>query len=295
MNARSHHARILIGATIAGATVIGTVAAADRIPQPRRPVVATPEPTYTLELVGEDGSVLPTFRRGGRFYVLGDRGDRYSIRVTNPTAQRIEAVVSVDGLDVVDGDPASLSKRGYVIMPFGTLEVDGFRVSTEEVAAFRFSSVSRSYAGRKGKARHVGVIGLAVFEEKEAPAIVLPEPKDGWIEGKRSSGRAPASSRAEPPSETRATTSLDGEETRARRERPGLGTEFGENRTSVVSFTQFERKSRRPQARAELRYNDASGLRALGIEIEPDVDLAELELRESADPFPERSFAQPPR
>jgi hypothetical protein len=295
---------LLAGATVAGIALASHVAAARRIASTQRPVVVAEEPTYTLELIGEDGSPLQTFRRGRRMYVLGDHGDRYSIRVTNPTPQRIEAVVSVDGLDVIDGDPASVSKRGYVVMPFDTLQIDGFRVSTAEVAAFRFSSVADSYAGRKGKARHVGVIGLAVFEEKAQPSIAM-EPADGNRVGRgereRRDRRSPAPSRsAEPASDPGASpeATLDGTTDRsAKRERPGLGTEFGEHRSSVVNFTRFERANpRRPQARAELRYNDAGGLRALGIRVEPVVDVAELELREGADPFPtDDRFAQPPR
>ena len=47
--------------------------------------------------MSEHGSPLSTFAHNGRYYVLGDAGERYTIRVSNPTARRIEAVVSVDG------------------------------------------------------------------------------------------------------------------------------------------------------------------------------------------------------
>ncbi|MGI8436442.1 MAG: hypothetical protein ACR2NX_05995 [Chthoniobacterales bacterium] len=44
--------------------------------------------------------------------------------------------------------------------------VDGFRQSTEAVAAFRFGSVNESYANQKyGDSRNIGVIGLAIFNE----------------------------------------------------------------------------------------------------------------------------------
>jgi hypothetical protein len=190
--------------------------------------IAMREPTYSLELVGDDGMTLPTFRRGNRSYVLGDRGDRYTIRITNPTARRIEAVVSVDGLDVVDGESASVGKRGYLVMPFSSIDIDGFRISTEEVAAFRFSSVARSYAGRKGKARNVGVIGLAVFEEKADPVIARREMEPRQKAGRASSRFDDAPSASAP-----------------EQERPGLGTEFGEHRSSAVSFTAFERANPR--------------------------------------------------
>jgi hypothetical protein len=85
----------------------------------------------------------------------------------NHSGERLEAVVSVDGLDVIDGREASPDKRGYLIEPYGSLVIDGFRTSEAQVAAFRFGSVGDSYAARStGSARNVGVIGVALFDER---------------------------------------------------------------------------------------------------------------------------------
>lgn len=122
-----------------------------------------------LEIGLKDGSgnFLTGFRAGGDNYVTGIAGRRYSIVVKNHSPGRVEVVVSVDGLDVIDGKPASVKNRGYLIDAFGDLEIEGFRTSNTEVAAFRFGSVSQSYANKKhGKTRNVGVIGVAVFHER---------------------------------------------------------------------------------------------------------------------------------
>jgi len=79
------------------------------------------------------------------------------------------------------------------------------------------------------------------------------------------------------------------------RERLGLGTEFGEQRDSAVSFTRFVRASGRPVAIAELRYNDVAGLMALGITVQPLPDEGEILTRETANPFPGDHFARSPR
>jgi hypothetical protein len=42
-----------------------------------RPVPPAAGQPYTLELIGANGETLPTFRHSGRYYVLGDVGDRY--------------------------------------------------------------------------------------------------------------------------------------------------------------------------------------------------------------------------
>jgi hypothetical protein len=120
----------------------------------------------TIRIVDDHGAPLPTFAAAGRSYVMGHDGARYSIRIENSSGARFEAVTTVDGLDVIDGQPGSLEKRGYLVAPWSSVEIDGFRRSEEEVAAFRFGRVSDSYAAKRGSDRNVGVIGVAVFQER---------------------------------------------------------------------------------------------------------------------------------
>ena len=135
---------------------------------------------YTLELVDESGRGLPAFERRGQAWVLGRRDQRYLLRVRNGSGRRIEVVASVDGRDVVDGRKASYEKRGYIVDPWSEVVIDGFRLSQDAVAAFRFSSVRDSYAARTGDARDVGVIGAAIFPERRR---FVPRPPIGL--GKR--------------------------------------------------------------------------------------------------------------
>jgi len=75
-------------------------------------------------------------------------------------------VLSVDGLDVIDGRPASFRKRLYIVNSHRKLVVEGFRQSTDAVAAFRFGPVRESYPAEKyHNTRNVGVIGIALFNE----------------------------------------------------------------------------------------------------------------------------------
>jgi hypothetical protein len=115
--------------------------------------------------------MLPAYKswtnNGYRRFVQGSHGSSYSIVIKNRCKCRVQVVVSVDGLDVLDGQSASVKKTGYVINPESTLTIKGFRTSYDAVAAFQFSSVSQSYANlRHGETRNVGVIGLAAYTEK---------------------------------------------------------------------------------------------------------------------------------
>jgi hypothetical protein len=309
---------------------------------PRTALAIAPEKTrapYDVQVITENGETAPTFALKDRFYVQGNLNQRYTIRVTNPTARRVEAVVTVDGLDVVDGEAGDLAKRGYIVPAYSETRIEGFRTSLADVATFRFSSVDNSYAGKKGKARNVGVIAVAIFEETAPPPdqqII----RDSWrdtetgnprpgrsfdvrLDGSRdkvaAKRRMPAEAEAPSPAPTGGRgyggvasrpmpmppppphDDFDGGDiapptttTAPRTNRPGLGTEFGEQRYSAASYTKFVRAANRPIAIAELRYNDQAGLLALGIPVAPMPDDGEIMMRETADPFP-GGFAKAPR
>lgn len=347
--------RFLGGSYLCAALLAGACSAAFADRAPSRPpplphdqaLAIAPEAVrakYNVDITDENGESLATYAQRGRYYVLGGAGDRYIVHVTNPTAQRIEAVITVDGLDVIDGESGDLKKRGYVVPAYGDVRIEGFRTSTENVATFRFSAVAESYAQRKGKGRNVGVIAVAIFEETPPPAEpIMIQPGRGpeqWLDddrdyggdvedeapargdyrgggatGSTSADKGPAESREAdepaPPPPSAPSGAVGGagrgapsrpDLSRERRDcctpqksRPGLGTEFGETRYSSVSWTKFVRASSKPAAVAELRYNDAAGLMALGILVQPMPDPDELNTRETADPFPgDDHFARPP-
>lgn len=131
----------------------------------------------SVGLRDEGGRFFPGFVADGRSFAVGESGHRYTIVLHNNTSFSLEAVVSVDGLDVLDGTAAAFTKRGYVLDPRAELEIDGFRQSMDAVAAFRFGSVRGSYAGQKtGDTRNVGVIGVALFNQMgENPVAWTPD------------------------------------------------------------------------------------------------------------------------
>jgi len=126
---------------------------------------------FAYGLRGEAGQWLPTWVASGWTFVEGKPGERYLIIVMNQSPLRREVVISVDGLDVMDGQSASTKKRGYILDPGQEFAVEGFRTGPDTVAAFRFGSVAESYSNqRHGTTRNIGVIGLAVFEESNLEA-----------------------------------------------------------------------------------------------------------------------------
>jgi hypothetical protein len=265
--------------------------------------------SYELE-VRVGGTPAPTFSHRGESYVLGQPGERYTLRVWNRTGARIEAVVTVDGRDVIDGKPGDFRrKRGYMVNAWGFVDIDGWRLSERQAAAFRFTSLANSYAARMGNARNVGVIGVAVFPERvrlaRPPRPIYPDhsrraergPADGARSvhaERRSEGKqaAPSASAAAPQEGAPMAPAAPAPQ------RPGLGTEFGESVTSHIREVQFVRaNASAPSIILGLRYNDRPGLIALGIDVDAaTVDADDAWLRGTADPFPvsQQRYATPP-
>jgi hypothetical protein len=120
----------------------------------------------TVSVRDEYNEPLKAIQLTDRTYVIGEQGQRYSIVIANHTSHRIEAVTTVDGVDVMNGHTGSMENRGYVLDAYGSMTIDGFRQSQSRVAAFRFAKVANSYAAQTGSARNVGVIGIAFFDER---------------------------------------------------------------------------------------------------------------------------------
>ena len=274
---------------------------------------------YEVQLL-VDGSPAATFSHDGETYVLGHTGERYVIRVLNHSGRRIEAVVTVDGRDVVDGKPGDFrNKRGYLVSAWGQVDIDGWRLSESHAATFRFSSVADSYAARMGSAREVGVIGVAVFPERvyrPRPIPVLPpccvdhfrDDQESYRAAPAAGAKRGASDSASPkpaataeasPSEMGAPRSKSASGYQpSRNERPGLGTEFGEAVDSHIQEVDFVRaNASSPSVILGVRYNDHDGLVALGVNVDGIYPWpSDSDLRRTAEPFPTspRRYAAPP-
>jgi len=255
---------------------------------------------YEIQLEDPSGNRLNTYRHSGTAYVLGHYGNRYNIRVFNRTNQRIEAVVTVDGRDSISGDVGDfVRQRGYVIDPYDSVLVEGFRRSMSQVAAFRFTTPGDSYAGRRGTAHNVGVVGVAIFKERyRRPHYGYHQPRPPVGFPRRDSyggSRLGSAPQAEAPS---AADSMGTRRSRAakrsyrRHRRPQqnrLGTRYGENQYSNAVEVAFRRASkRRPNQILSVYYDDQAGLAARGIHVGHGYV-------QEPSPFPNRRFAPPPR
>lgn len=218
-------------------------------PRPTTPDAAR---LVRLDVIDRDSrAALPQHRHRRDAWVAGDDGQPYTLRLSNQTRGRVLVVLSVDGINVVTGEAADPSQSGYVLEPYASAEIEGWRKSMQEVAAFRFSTAADSYAARTGRPFNLGVIGAAVF--REAPVIEpwpMPAPPFARVERSKPS--------------TQAAEALADAATGASPASP-LGTAHGERRWSPSAQTRFERASPQAEEIIALRYDRPAALVARGV------------------------------
>jgi hypothetical protein len=229
------------------------------------------------------GQTLPVYRFRGEYWVAGTPGAKYSVAVTNNTGERVMAVISVDGVNVLNGDTARVDQAGYVFASNQRYEIAGWRKSDREIAAFQFVASPRSYAERTGRPENVGVIGVALFRERyEAPAWApySHEQQPGYgneryrykrgeasdAAGAAEAANAPAPSSA--PSLKSYGRVTESEAAQARVE-PKLGTGHGAREWSAVSHTEFQRAQSAPNETIRIRYDSTENLIAMGVIRQP--------------------------
>jgi hypothetical protein len=121
--------------------------------------------SYEVELL-VNGKPLKEYMHEGKVYIEGRKDTKFSLRFRNNSSERKLFIPSIDGLSVMNGKDASYNSSGYIVRPYSTVTIDGWRKSDSEVAEFYFSTPRDSYGSRKGKGINLGVIGCAVFSEK---------------------------------------------------------------------------------------------------------------------------------
>ncbi len=235
------------------------------------------------------GERLPVYQHGGKLYVAGNPGDRYSVQVANKTGARIMTVVSVDGVNIISGETATPHQTGYVLNPWQSYDIHGWRKNQNEIAAFYFTALPDSYAARTGRPDNVGVIGVAVFREHIPPRPrptppITPAPRPfegsalpGDIRSEKSSAandlartdESAARSAASGGAGTSAPpASLQADQSAAAPRRQlsdRIGTGHGERESSHVAYTDFRRASPAANEVLTLHYDSYANLVARGI------------------------------
>ncbi len=217
----------------------------------------------------DSGSVLPTYRYRGEYWVAGRPGARYAIMIQNHRGERLLAVTAVDGINVITGETGAWNQGGYVFDAGESYEIAGWRKSDAEIAAFNFTAAGQSYAERTGRPANIGVIGVAFFLERPVPKIESYAPSFGEA-SKDSAARAAAQgglgkSESAAPSPSAPPAERADIQSQSNAPAQKLGTGHGARESSYVQTTRFDRLSSTPNEIIKIRYDSFENLVAMGV------------------------------
>jgi hypothetical protein len=241
-----------------------------------------------------DGCEAPEYEHAGRLYVEALRGPSFSLRVSNPTSERIAAALSVDGRNVIDAGRTTARKATkWVLGPGQTIDIPGWQVSGETARKFFFTETARSYAKWLGDTENVGTIEAVFFREKRRWPMPIDRP--GAIEeGESRGGRAddrPLRGAAPPMNASPEAPGGSGSRARKQEADQLAATGIGERTDFSVHWIDFDEESA-PAARIALRYEFRRDLVRLGVLPRHDDALA---ARERAHGFEPRYAPDPDR
>jgi hypothetical protein len=215
---------------------------------------------------------LPVHWHEGRAYVAGRPGNEYTVSVRSRHGADVLTIVSVDGVNVVTGETATPQQGGYVLSPYGSLDIRGWRKNLAETAAFYFTSLGDSYAARTGRPDNVGVIGVALFKRRVEPPQPISQIAPSPRRDRPAAAPAPfmgsgAAADAAGPAREAQGELASRPQASARSAEPGapIGTGHGRREQSHARHVGFERSSSDPVEAITLYYDSRENLVARGV------------------------------
>ena len=194
-----------------------------------------------IDVITDNGNIFPVYpvtrrylKNEYRAYLEAINGDNYALRIRNHSNQRLGLVVAVDGRNIISGKKSNLKhyENMYILDPYQTQSYSGWRTSSSDIHRFYFTDSQDSYAEAFGDDTAMGVIAVAVYEEKH--------PKFKIFRQKESAkSRAPAPENRSFENESSMNDSVEQK----------AGTGFGEHATSHSYRVQFD-----PKRNAKTKY-----------------------------------------
>lgn len=227
-----------------------------------------------------NGRPVTEVQFSGHTYIEGRKNSIYELQIRNKTNNRILAIPSVDGLNVLDGNSCGMDSPGYVIDPLAVVTIPGWKVDNEQAAKFTFKPQKASAPGDKtyveqmgGDAINQGMIGVMVFKQKIQPTFYTLKDYEPW-NVRDNSGNPPPFGPV-----TYSTSNCCGSMEPILSSAPfigyadadvgkSLGTGFGEATEFKTQDAEFERATESPDSVFVMYYDTLQGLKKRGVPTE---------------------------
>jgi hypothetical protein len=139
---------------------------------------------YSARVLINGRSKAKEYRHEDRLFIEAKTESEFEVELKNHTSDRVMAIISVDGLDVIKGEPANQESAGYIIPANDSIKIKGFRNDEDSVGAFKFTARGKSYSKEQGHGGNQGIIAVRFIEERHYTSFTdVSSPNlDWWVE-----------------------------------------------------------------------------------------------------------------
>lgn len=206
-----------------------------------------------------DGKPVPEYAGRGRIYIEALKGREFTIRLSNPTSERVAVALSVDGRNVVDAKRTTdLAATKWILAPGQTADIPGWQISGDTARKFYFTETSGSYAKWLGDTANVGTIEAVYFRERRRDPVIASKDEAAdrmrRVESARAQAEGGANASAESPAPKAAGKTADNY----------AATGIGDQTAFQVQWAAFDQDPT-PAARIAIRYEFRPQLVRLGV------------------------------
>ena len=128
---------------------------------------------FTVDIL-VDGRKATEYSARGRRYIEALANAEYELRIHNPSGSRVAVALAVDGMNTIDARHTSAwDAHKWVIEPYGTINVRGWQMSSENARRFYFTTERDSYGAKIGQTANLGLISAVFFRERK-PIVITP-------------------------------------------------------------------------------------------------------------------------
>jgi len=91
-----------------------------------------------MSIIDDNNNKWSLFKQDDEINMSGEAGKNYQLYYVNYSRNTYEIVATVDGLDVINGKAGSLNNNGYILRPYSTLSIKGFRKNDVKLPHLHF-------------------------------------------------------------------------------------------------------------------------------------------------------------
>ncbi len=119
--------------------------------------------------INSGGNALAELENGTGTFVVGPKGDTFSLNLRNTSSRRVIVMINIDGFCTIDGLDLLGEDVGYILEPGVLVTIDCWRFKTGQCLPLQFGRLPGGFIEENDETGNQGVIEAIFFNEETDP------------------------------------------------------------------------------------------------------------------------------